>query len=69
MENRWLFLEPPKEEVADPLGEVGGEVSPALPCISSSAVHWPGGGALVEPFIVNHKGDEVYWLNFEELTS
>jgi len=40
--------------VADPLGEVGGETSPALPCISSSADHWPGGDALVEPpFIVS----------------
>jgi len=38
-------------EVADPLGDVGGEASPALPCISSSAVHWPGGDALVEPFM------------------
>lgn len=40
--------------MADPLGEVGGETSPALPCISSSADHWPGGDALVEPpFIVS----------------
>ena len=38
--------------VADPLGEVGGETSPALPCISSSAVHWPGGDALVEPLFI-----------------
>ena len=68
MENRWPFLELP-EAVADPLplGEVGGETSPALPCISSSAVHWPGGDALVEPFIVlceNHKGGEMNWFKF-----
>ena len=64
MENRLLFLELP-EAVADPLGEVGGETSPALPCISSSAVHWPGGDALVEPFMVlceNHNGDEMNWF-------
>lgn len=50
MENRPPFLAPlpADKEVADPLGDVGGD--PTLPCISSSAVHCPGGDALVEPF-------------------
>jgi len=39
MENRPLFFTDAGAEVADPLGEVGGETSPALPCINSSAVH------------------------------
>ena len=42
--------------MADPLGEEGtGETSPALPCINSSAVHWPGGSALVEPFMTANR--------------
>ena len=43
MENRWLlvfFSGVPLESV----GVEGGVSSPTLPCISSSAVHWPGGG-------------------------
>jgi len=41
--------------VADPLGVGEASVensSPALPCMSSSAVHWPGGDASVETFML-----------------
>lgn len=57
MENLFFGVPAP---VADPLGEVGGEASLAWPCISSSAVHWPGGDAFVEPFMLTvNKQEEV----------